>query len=186
MSNLNSVADVIIHQNNSQPITLSVPAQAHTQFLLGANAALLSIPNPMATVDSALAFPGRSATAVPILIKAAGTMQLGRGVVYQIDINQGTGLTPAIATTGPQTSPLGAGLYNDNWSLTIEGMWDATSLNFRGIFYGWCGLGSVAQATLVGSAPAALANLQFNVAVTILNANASNAFTLNEFSASLD
>jgi len=64
-------------------------------------------------------------------------------------------------------------------------MWDAVSLNLRGIAYGWAGATAVAQVTLVGSAPATLAALQFNVGVTVNNTNASNAFTLTEFSAEL-
>lgn len=185
MSNVNSFADFILSSNNGQPLTLAIPTTGHLQFKQGAGVAVLNIPNPLATIDSALGFPGRAAQAIPITVRAAGTIQLGRGVQSQIDINQGTGLSPAIASTGLQISPLGAGLYLDNWLIEIEGMWDAASLNFRGNVSGWFGATSISSSTLVGSQPATLAALQFNVAVTVLNTNASNQFTLNEFSAEL-
>ena len=192
MSNPLSIADVILKANGGQPITLGFPSiVGHFPFSIGnpiadtpgVAAAVLTIPNPMQTIDAAVEFPSRSANALPFILRTAGTATLGRGVEYQIDINLGTGITPAIATTGLQTTPLGSGLYNDNWLLEVQGMWDPTSLNLRGIQYGWAGGTAVAQSAIVGSAPAALANLQFTCAVTLLNSNASNTFTLTDFSA---
>lgn len=185
MSNTNSFSDVIYQQNNGQPIVLSVPKQGHTQFMLGASPAILTVPNPMALIPSSVAFPGRAAQTLPLVIKAAGTFSLGRGVSYQLDINQGTGLTPAIASSGLQITPLGAGLYLDNWFIQITAMWDSASLNLRGYVEGWVGNISISQATLVNSAPATLAALQFNIAATVTSANPSNSFTLNEFSGDL-
>jgi len=181
----NTGFDVIYQQNNGQPIVLSFPAQGHQQFKLGAGVAVGTFPNPVSLIESGGHFPGRAASAIPFIVKAGGLITAGRGVQVQIDVNQGTGLTPSIASTGSFTTPLGAGLYQDNWVIEIEGMWDPTSLNLRGIQYGWIGGTQISQAALVGSAPANLAALQFNVAATVVNANASNSFTLTEFSGDL-
>ena len=187
MSDVNTVSDVIFRQNNSQPIVLTLATQGHFQFLLGAGPAVATVPNPMALIDSGVAFPGRSAQALPLLIRAAGLISSNaRGQVVQIDINQGTGLSPAIATTGLQTIPTGAGTYTDNWLMEIEGLWDATSQNLRGIVYGYFGPNNIAQATIVNSAPAALANLQFNVGVTWPGPTVlTTTLTLTELSVSI-
>jgi hypothetical protein len=181
MSNVNTVQDAIILQGRANPVTLAFTTAGHVPFGGSASPLVLSIPNPAVLAISGDTFPGRALDGVPFLISAGGKMTLGRGVEYQIDVNQGTGLTPSIASTGAQTSPLGAGLYNDNWYLECECMWDSASLNLRGIYYGWAGSTQIAQAPLVTSAPANLAALQFNVAVTVVNANPANVFTLTEF-----
>lgn len=185
MPNVNTGFDVIYQQNNGQPIVLSVPTTGHQQFKLGAGAVVGTFPNPVALIESGVHFPSRALSAIPFVVTIGGIISVGRGVGFQIDLNQGTGLTPAIASTGLITAPLGAGLYTDNFLLEIEGMWDPTSLNLRGIQYGWSGATQIAQSALVASAPANLAALQFNVAVTVLNTNAANQFTLTEFSGDL-
>lgn len=183
MSNLNTVADAIVKQNNGQPIVFATTTQIHASVSIGGAAVVITLPNPLATVDTGLPFPNRSAAGLPFIARIAGTLQLGRGVGFQIDLNQGTGLTPAIASTGLITSPLGAGLYLDNFLLEVEGLWDPTSLNLRGIQYGWVGATQIAQSALVLSSPAALANLQFNVGITIVNPNPSNQVTITAFDA---
>lgn len=183
MPNVNTITDVVYSQNNGQPIVLPFPTTGHAAFSLGAGVALASIANPMALVEANKTFPNRSAQALPFVIRACGTMSLGGQVRYQIDINQGTGLTPAIISTGLITG--GAGPYNDNWLLEAECLWDATSTQLRGIYYGFAGPNSVAQSAIVSSTPAALANLQFNCAVTVTNANAANTFSLTSFTIEL-
>lgn len=185
MSNLNTVQDAIIIHGVTTPVTLAFPTAGHAAFgsVVGGvvSPLVLSIPNPMYPIISADAFPSRAADSVPFLISAGGRVTLGRGVEWQVDVCQGTGLTPAIASTGAQTSPLGAGLYNDNWYIECECMWDSVSGNLRGIYYGWAGGSQIAQAALVASTPANLAALQFNVGVIVVNANPSNVLTLTEF-----
>jgi len=181
MSNVNSVADVILQQNNGQPITLASTKTIHQSFQLGSSAALLTLPNPLALVDAAQPFPGRAAQAIPFLIRAAGTV-IG-GEQFQIDIVQGTGLTPVVATTGLDTQ----GRVNDNWYLEASCMWDSASLFLRGMYRGWVGNVTFGWLPLAGTpiSPANLASLQFNVAVTIASANANASFSLTEFSAEL-
>jgi hypothetical protein len=189
MSNFSSFVDVINQQNLGQPLTYSTAgSSAHVVMPLaagtpngGANA-VLNVPNPMALAESANAtFPGRAASARPFIVRAAGTISLGGGVQYQIDINLGTGLGTAIASTGLQK--LGAANLSDNWLIEIEAMWDPQSTNLRGFFYGWYGATSIAQNGLLAQpAPASLASLQFNVGVTFLQ-NSFNTITVNEFSA---
>src|SRR5215831_2319644 len=175
MSNVNTIADAIIQNGQVTPVTLALTTQAHTQFKYSNGATvLLTVPNPEYPIDTAIPFPPRSLDAIPFIIRAAGKIQLGRGVVWQIDINQGSGLTPAIVTTGAQTSPLGAGLYQDNFLIEAECMWDSSSTNLRGIQYGWAGNNSIAQSQIVLSSPANLAALQFNVAASVQNANPGN------------
>jgi hypothetical protein len=183
MSNLNTVADVILRQNNGQPIVFAVTTDVHASFSISGATAVLSLPNPLAAADAPLGLTSRAATGIPFLIRVAGELQLGRGVGYQIDLNQGTGLTPAIASTGLQTAPLGAGLYLDNFFLEVEALWDPNPLNLRGIQYGWVGATAIAQSAIVGSSPAALANLQFNIGVTIINPNPGNQVTITAFDA---
>jgi hypothetical protein len=183
MSNINTVADAILKQNNGQPIVFASATQIQSNLAVGGATVSITLPNPLATVDTGVAFPNRAASGIPFLVRLAGTLQLGRGVGYQIDITQGTGLTPAVMTTGLQTSPLGAGLYNDNFFLESQCMWDPNSLNLRGIMYGWVGATAIAQAAIVASAPAALANLVFSVGILFVNANPSNQVTITAFDA---
>lgn len=182
MGNFNSTVDVIQRQNGGNPIVLAFPTTVgHQQFGYGiGNPAIASIPNPLFSVDGDKTFPGRSAQGYPFVVKAAGTWTLAAGVRYQIDINQGTGLAPAIASTG---LIINATTTSDNWLLEFIGMWDAVSTNLRGVFYGWSGGVNIAQAPLVLSSPASLAALQFNVAATVLGPNPTNSFSLTEFSA---
>ena len=180
MSNANSIADVILRQNNSVPITLTSTTSLHQSFQLGGSAAVLTIPNPQACIDSQVYFPARSASAVSFIVRAAGTGG-GGGEPWQIDICQGTGLTPVIATTGKYTG------VADNWLLEAVCMWDPTSLYLRGIYYGWVGSTALAQSALTQvSQPANLAALQFNVAVTIFNGNPNSSFSLTDFSADME
>lgn len=186
MSTVNTFADVILHQNNGQPIVLPFLTTGHQAFQIGLAPAVLTFPAAMIPINTNVGYPGRAPSAISVTMIAAGTMTLGRGVTYQVDINQGLNLTPAIASTGAIISPTGAGLYNDNWYLEIDGMWDSTSLNFRGVYYGWAGGTSISQTALVLSSPATLAALQFNVGVTVTNLNAANTFSLTEFSVDLN
>lgn len=180
MSNFNSTVDVIYQQNGGNPIILAFPTTVgHRQFQIGAGAAVATIPNPLVAIDADKTFPGRAAVALPLYIKAAGTWTLAAGVRYQIDINQGTGLAPAIASTGLIVNPT---TTSDNWLIEIEALWDPTSTNLRGIQYGWSGGSNIAQATIVLSQPASLAALQFNVGVTVLGPNPTNSFSLTELS----
>lgn len=186
MSNFNSVADVILHQNQGNPLVLSIPTTGHQQVQLGAGPAILTLPNPLALVDTPGTFPGRAASAIPFILRVAGLLQFGRGVEYQIDINQSTSLSPSIASTGLVTAPLGTGLYQDNFLIECECIWDPISTNLRGIQYGWFGSNQITQSSILsGIQPASLAALQFNIGLTILNTNASNQITINEFSAEL-
>ena len=180
MSNRNTIADVIYSQNNGQPIVLAAKTALHQSFQVNGGTAVLTIPNPMALIEAAAAFPSRSAQALPFIIRAAGTVTGGER--YQIDLNQGTGLTGTIASTGLAIN----GLTNDNWLVEAECLWDSASTFLRGIYYGWAGNQSVGQATLIiVNKPADLTQLQFNVAVTIANANVNASFSLTEFSAEL-
>jgi len=180
MSNINSVADVILRQNNGQPIVLSSTTPIHSSFQLGTSAAQCALPNPLAAIDSADKFPNRNVGALPFILRAAGYVI--SGAKFQIDINLGTGLTQTIATTGLYTN----GNANDNWLLEVEAMWDPTSLFLRGLYYGWAGNSAVAQAALASvQSPANLAALTFNCAVTVPSANANFAAYLTEFSAEL-
>jgi hypothetical protein len=180
MSNANSVADVILQQNNGSPITLKSTTSLHQSFQLSGSAAVLTIPNPMVCIDSQVLFPSRSASAISFIVRAAG-LGGGGGEPWQIDICQGTGLTPVIATTGKITG------VADNWLLEAVCMWDPTSLYLRGIYYGWAGASSIGQNALTQvSQPANLAALQFNVAVTIFNGNPNAAFSLTDFSADME
>lgn len=186
MPQLNTVFDVIQRQNNGQPISLNFPTTGHQQFLLGSAAVVGTIPNPIALVDNGESFLNLSATAIPFTVTAAGTFQLGGQVEFQIDLNLGTGLTPVLASTGLQTA--GAGPFNDNWLIEIKGLWDATSLKVRGTYSGWAAnntFSGVLNGGSAGNTAAALANLQFTPAVTCLNANSINTFTLTEFSGNL-
>lgn len=193
MSNVNTTADVIRRQNNSQPIILTLATQGHFAFSLNGQPAVANVPNPLALVDSGSPSPvgNASAVGVPLTVGAFGTISsTARGQQVQIDVNQGnglSGLSPAIASTGLQSIPNGAGAFNDNWGIIIEGLWDSTSLNFRGIYYGWFGTSQIAQASLVLSTPAALANLQFNVAVTWPGPTVgTTSLSLTEFSVDLE
>lgn len=180
MSNFNSTVDVIYQQNGGNPIVLAFPTTVgHRQFQIGAGAAVATVPNPLVAIDADKTFPGRAAVALPLTIKAAGTWTLAAGVRYQIDINQGVGLSPAISSTGLIVNPTTG---NDNWLLEVYALWDPASTNLRGIQYGWSGNTTVAQAGIVLSSPASLAALQFNVGVTVLGPNPTNSFSLTEFS----
>lgn len=180
MSNASTIADVILQQNNGQPITLATKTSIHQSFQLGGSAAQCAIPNPMACIDSQVLFPSRSAAGLAFLIRASGLVTGGER--YQIDINLGTGLTQTIATTGLALN----GLTADNWFLEAICLWDPTSLNLRGIQYGWTGIQQIAQAALsTAQQPATLSALTFNCAVTCANANANALFTLTDFSADI-
>lgn len=177
MANANSFADVINRQNSGQPITISSSTTLHQSFLLSGSPAVLTVPNPMASIDAGEFFPGLAASAKPFILRAAG-YSIG-GEKFQVDIvNSATALTPVIASTGLYNN----GLTADNWLLEVECMWDPTSLNLRGIYYGWAGTSAITQASLLGApAPASLAALQFNVAVTIATANANAQIVMTEF-----
>src|SRR5579859_1829368 len=180
MSNASTVVDAILQQNNGSPITLAATTALHQSFALGGSTVNITLPNPLACIDSQVLFPSRSAAGLSFLIRAAGLVTGGER--YQIDINQGTGLTNTIATTGLAIN----GLTADNWFLEAVCLWDPTSLRLRGIYYGWTGNQQVAQASLVSSLqPANLAALTFNVAVTIANSNPNSLFTLTDFSADM-
>lgn len=191
MANVNSVADVIRRQNNGQPLVLQLATQGHFAFQVNGANAVLSAPNPLALADVGVESPvgNANATAIPITLAACGLISsTARGQQYQMDVNFGTGLSPAIATTGLVTIPGGAGAYVDNWGLVIEAMWDATSQNLRGIYYGWVGNAAVAQAALNGApSAAAVSGLQFTCAVTMPGATVgTTTFTLTEFSLDLE
>jgi hypothetical protein len=184
MSNRNTVADVILHSNNGQPLVLSATTPGHFQVQLGAGAAVLNIPNPLAAIDENGLFPGRAATSISFIVRLAGLIQMGQNARFQIDLNQGTTLSPAIASTGLITSPTEtSGPYQDNFLIEAVCLWDPTSTNLRGIFYGWIGGTAIAQTALVLSSPASVAALQFNVGFTVINANPSNQLTVTDFSA---
>lgn len=187
MATLVTVADVIRQQNAGQPILLALANQGHFGFQINGANAVLSAPNPLAPSNAGSNSPvsNAGAQAVPLLITAAGLVNsTARGQQFQIDINFGTTLAPAIASTGLISIPLGAGAYQDNWGLQVEGMWDATSQNFRGIYYGWVGASQVAQAPVNGSPKAsALSGLQFTCAATLPGPTIdTTSFTLTEFS----
>lgn len=189
MPNVNSVCDVIYQQNNGNPIVMTVTTPIHQAFQIGSGNAIATVPNPQALIESAVAFPGRSAQAIPFVIRAAGLVTFSaRGKAFQIDINQGTGIATQIATTGLFTTPLGAGSYNDNWCLEVLCMWDSASTQLRGTFDGWVG-GTVITHKMLNSAPAPanLAALQFTVGVTVNDPTvvAPTTFTLTEFSIAL-
>jgi hypothetical protein len=179
VSNGNSFADVIVLQNNKQPLTLSSTTTFHGSFQMGGSAALLTIPNPMTVaIEGGEFFPGASAQGKPFIMRAAGLVTGGQR--YQIDIVQGTGLTPVVASTGLSQG----GLQNDNWLVEVQCMWDTSSGFLRGIQYGWVGATAITQQALSQSISGlTLTTLQFNVAVTIATANANALFTLTEFSA---
>jgi hypothetical protein len=181
MSNPNSIADVILRQNNNVPLTIASAGTLHQSFnLANGTQALCTIPNPMALIDSAELFPPRAASALPFLVRAGGTVVGGER--YQIDIVQGTGLVNVVASTGLAIN----GLTADNWLIEMECQWDPTSLYLRGIYYGWAGNQGINQTSLVSSVqPANLAALQFNVALTLANANVNAAVFVTEFSAEL-
>ena len=185
MSNFNTVADVILHQNNGNPITLAFPGNVgHQQILLGAGPAVLSVPNPMSAINWTGEYVGRAASIIPFSIAAAGTITAPGAGALQIDINLGTALAPAIASTGiVRLSP--SSEQADNWLLAMECLWDPTSTNVRGVFYGWVGNVNIAQQVLLTNTATGLTNLQFNVGITFLNANPLNSITLTEFSADL-
>lgn len=177
MANANSFADVILRQNNGQPLIINATTTIHQSFLLNGVAALLNVPNPMVSINAGEFYPNLSADGRPFILRAGGKV-LG-GEKYQIDIVQGTGLTPIVATTGLATN----GLAADNFLLEAECMWDSQSQNLRCIYYGFVGNQAVNQAGVVSSIQvASLANLQFNVALTIPTANATASVQLTEFS----
>lgn len=191
MANRNTVADVIREQNNGQPIVLSLANRGHFAFQLNGANAVLSVPNPLAPSNDGGPSPvfNAAAQAVPFTVAACGLLSsTARGQQYQIDLNLGTGLSPAVASTGLITIPNGAGTELTNWGLIFEGMWDSASTKLRGIYYGWAGQVSVAQAgVLAAPTAAALANLQFTCAVTVPGATlGTTSFTLTEFSVDLD
>ena len=178
MSNASTVADAIVLQNNGSPVVLAATTALHQAFSVGGTAINVSVPNPLACVDSQVLFPSRAANGLSFLIRAAGLVTGGER--YQIDINLGaTSLSQTIATTGLAIN----GLPSDNWLLEALCMWDPTSTRLRGIYYGWTGLQQVSQSSLATiQTPANLAALAFNCAVTIANANANAQFTLTDFS----
>jgi len=187
MSNFNTVADLILRQNNGQPIvTPFVSTVGHQQVQLGASAAVLTLPNPLAATDTTGVFQGRAASALPFYIRAAGLITAPGSSAFQIDINLGTALAPVLFSTGVQRLQPVLTSTNDNWALKIEGMWDPTSTFVRGIGYGWVGSLQIAQAALVNNTAASVAALQFNIGITFLNSNPTNSLTVTEFSADFD
>jgi hypothetical protein len=186
MSNFNTTADLILRQNNGQPIVTSFAAAGHYQVQLGASAAVLNLPNPLTLVDTTGLFQGRAASAIPFIVRAAGLITAPGSSAFQIDINLGTSLAPTLFSTGVTRLQPVLTSTNDNWLLEIYGMWDPTSTFVRGIGYGWVGSLAVAQTALVSNTAANVASLQFNIGITGLNANPSNALTLTEFSADFD
>ena len=186
MSNFNTVSDVIVQQNAGNPIVLSFGSSVgHKQVLLGAGAAVLTLPNPLAAADWTGTFGGRAATAISFIVRAGGTITAPGAGKFQIDINLGTTLAPPIASTGlVQLQPVLTSV-NDNWLIEIEGMWDPTSTNVRGIVYGWVGALNISQAVLNTNTAASLAALQFNIGVTMLNANPANQVTVSIFDGEL-
>lgn len=188
MANRSTVADVIRQQASGQPLLLALATQGHFAFQLNGANAVLSVPNPLAPSNDGGPSPVFNAAAqgVPLTLAACGLISsTARGQQFQIDINLGTGLAPAVASTGLVSVPLGAGAYQDNWGIIVEGMWDSTSKNFRGIYYGWVGATAIAQASLNGApAPSSLSGLQFTCSVLYPGATVgTTSFSLTEFSA---
>lgn len=180
MSNGNTIADVINRQNNGQPLIIASANTVHQSFLLNGVAALCTIPNPMAMIDGGEFFPNFSPDGRPFLVRVAGKVTGGQK--YQIDIVQGTGLTPVLATSGVATN----GLTADNFLMEAECMWDSTSQNLRCFYYGFVGNQSINQAGVVSSIQVTtVASLQFNCALTIPTANANAVVSLTEFSAEI-
>lgn len=187
MSNFNTVADLILRQNNGQPIVTTFPSTVgHQQVMLGAGAAVVTLPNPLATSDTTGLFQGRAATAIPFYVRAAGLITAPGSGSFQIDINLGTALAPTLFSTGNSRLVPVLTSTNDNWLLEIEAMWDPTSTFVRGIGWGWVGSQQVAQAAINNNTAANLASLQFNIGITFLNANPTNQLTVTEFSADFD
>ena len=187
MSNFNTVADLILRANAGNPIVTSFPGTiGHQQVMLGASAAVLNLPNPLAAIDTTGVFQGRAATAIPFYVRAAGLITAPGSGAFQIDINLGTALAPTLFSTGNTRLVPVLTSTNDNWLLEIEAMWDPTSTFVRGIGYGWVGAQSVAQVALNSNTAVSLAALQFNIGITFLNANPSNQLTVTEFSADFD
>ena len=186
MSNFNTVSDVIQQQNAGNPIVLSFGSSVgHKQVVLGAGAAVLTLPNPLAASDWPGTFGGRAATAIPFIVRAGGTITAPGSGVFQIDINLGTTLAPVVASTGSVRLQPVLTSVNDNWLIEIEGMWDPTSTNVRGIVYGWVGSLAIAQAAINSNTAPSLAALQFNIGVTMLNANPANQVTVSIFDGEL-
>jgi hypothetical protein len=178
LANPNTIADVINRQNNGQPLVLSPTTTFHGSFQLNGVAALLTIPNPMAPIDTPQLFPNFSPDGRPFLVRVAGKV-LG-GEKYQIDLVQGTGLVNVAASTGLATN----GLASDNFLLEAEFMWDSQSQNLRCFYYGFVGNTSVNQAGVINSIQVVTAaSLNFNCALTIPTANATAVVNLTEFSA---
>lgn len=177
MANANSFADVINRQNGGNPIIIQAPTTLHQNFLLGGAAALLTVPNPMSSIDAGEFFPNFSADGRPFILRAGG--KVTGGEQYVVEVNLGGTLNQVVATTGLSSN----GQVADNWLLEIEAMWDSTSTFLRGIYYGWAGATQVSQGTLATvQKPANLAALQFGCAVQIASANANALFSLTEFS----
>lgn len=178
MPNQNTIADVINRQNNGQPIVVTTASPLHQSFQLGQSPAVLTIPNPFASVNAPNLYPNLTADGRPFRVRAMGKV-LG-GEQYQIDLVSGLGLTPVVCSTG--LSP--GGLSADNWGLEATLFWDSASLLLRGWFEGWRGPVTVAQQSILANVSVANLNLlQFNVALTIATANASASVSLTEFSA---
>jgi hypothetical protein len=186
LSNFNTVSDLILRQNAGQPIVTSFATPGHYQVQLGAGAAVLNLPNPLAAIDTTGVFQGRAATAIPFIVRAAGLITAPGSSAFQIDLNLGTALAPTLFSTGITRLQPVLTSTNDNWLLEIYGLWDPTSTFVRGIGYGWVGSLAVAQSALINNTAANLAALQFNIGITGLNANPSNQLTLTEFSADFD
>lgn len=189
MPNLNTIADAIQVANAGNPVTLANPI-GHLPFAVGGGTVVLSIPNPMALIEgSPSEFAGRSAQGLPLVIRASGLYTYAPFGTFRIDVNQGTAVAPAIATTGLITAGASAaGLTSDNWSFKIDLMWDALSTNLRGVYSGWIGSTLIDLTALDGGSlvtVASLAALQFTVAVTGFSSNPGNLFTLTQFDASV-
>src|SRR5256885_334715 len=85
------IADAIILQNNGQPFTIAATTTLHRQFGSVASGVVtpvqVTVPNPLACVDSQVLFPSRAANGLSFVVRAAGLVTGGER--YQIDINQG-------------------------------------------------------------------------------------------------
>lgn len=179
MANRNTVADVINRQNNGQPLSIITTTSLHQAFQINGSQAVLTLPSPMAAIDTTGLFPGLAPIWKPFLLRAAGYSVAG--AQFNIDfVNSATALTPVIASSGLFTN----GVQNDAWFFEVQGMWEQNSGKLRGKSQGFLGGQLVAAAALIGPAtPATVSALQFSVAVTIANANANTQIWLTEFSA---
>lgn len=179
MANSNSFADVILRQNNGQALIITTAGTTHKNFTLAdGTQALLTIPNPMTSINAGEFYPNLTADGRPFIIRVCG--KVVGGEKYQVDLVPGANiLTPVLASTGLATN----GLTADNFLLEAECMWDSTSQNLRCLYYGFVGNQAVNQAGVISSIQVTtLAGLTFSAALTIPTANASASVSITEFS----